>query len=101
MKAVFQTKAADGKREALADRIDRELLPFWEEAAERFGREAIITSDVTLARRQAFFRASTDARRDWFKYRSRAIRMNDATAYAQSQVAEKRLQTLYDEFEKK
>jgi rhomboid protease GluP len=99
MKAVFQTKTEN--REALADRIDRELLPFWEEAAQRFGREELITSDATLARRQAFFRATTDARLDWFRYRSRALRMNDADAYAKSQAAEKRLQTLYDEFEKK
>jgi rhomboid protease GluP len=99
MKAVFQTKAENG--EAFADRIDRELLPFWEEAARRFAREEPITSDATLARRQAFYRASTDARLDWLKYRSRALRMNDAAAYAQSQAAEKRLETLYDEFEKK
>jgi hypothetical protein len=85
---------------ALADRLDQ-LLPFWEEAALRFAREELITGDATLARTQAFYRASTDARLDLLKFRSRALRLNDAAAYARSQAAEKRLQSLFDEFEKK
>lgn len=95
-RAVLQTKITEDNHTALADRIEREVLPFWEEAAQRFRSQGSVASDssvaedVVLARRQALMREYTTAQRDRFKYVSRAIRENDSAAYAASAAAAER-----------
>ena len=90
---LLQGKVEAGTRQKVADELDHEVVPFWQDAVNRFGQgSSLMKSD--LARQQAFFRAYAAARLDAFNAYSKGIRYDDAAAMAAGDAANDRVASL-------
>ena len=90
-KKLLETSIDAGTRQRVADGLDRDVLPFWQEVVDRFGQQEGALTDSGLSRQQAFFRLYAAARLDAFKSFAKGVRYDDAAAMAAGQAANERV----------
>ena len=90
---LYRQKVQADTRRQIADGFDKDVLPFWREADQRFRGHPTLREGRLVAT-QSTVRAYVAARLDTFRYYSQGVRGDDPDALAASAAAEKRVEEI-------